>query len=101
MDRTFLKCDHKRYSTSEISTKNTYESKNYINKPREDFAISLTNCYLDLNFDIVQAANGNRYADNNDTILVNSGPIALTSKYYSTTISGKQFEENSHAHIVS
>ena len=61
----------------------------------------MLNSYLELNFDVLQAATGNRYADANDIRLVNLGPIALFSNYKLTTISGKHLEEISHAHIVS
>ena len=41
------------------------------------------------------------YADNNETRVVNLGPIALFSNYKLTTSSGKHLEDISHAHIVS
>ena len=81
VDRRILKCDHIRYSPSEISTTNTANSQIYINLPREDSVISLLNSYIDLNFDVVHAATNNRYADGNDIRLVNLGPVALFSNY--------------------
>ena len=96
-----MKCDYIRYCPSEISTINTPNSQIYINIPREDSVISLLNSYLELNFDVLQAATGNRYADTNDIRLVILGPIALFSNYKLTTSSGKHLEEISHAHIVS
>ena len=101
IDRRILKCDYIRYSASEISTINTPNSQISINIPREDSVISLLNSYLEFNFDVLQAATGNRYADANDIRLVNLGPIALFSNYKLTTSSGKHLEEISHAHIVS
>ena len=101
IDRRILKCDYIRYSPSEISTINTPNSQIYINIPREDSVISLLNSYLELNFDVLQAATGNRYADAADIRLVNLGPIALFSNYKLSTNSGKHLEEISHAHIVS
>ena len=101
VDRRILKCDYIRYSPSEISTINTGNSQIYINIPREDSVISLLNSYLDLSFDVVHAANNNRYADGNDIRLVNLGPVALFSNYKLTTSSGKHLEDVSHAHIVS
>ena len=59
------------------------------------------NSYLELNFDVLHAADNNRYVDANDIRLVNLGPIALFSNYKLTTSSGKHLEEISHAHIVS
>ena len=61
----------------------------------------MLNSYLELNFDVLQAATINRYLDSNDIRLVNLGPIALFSNYKLTTSSGKHLEETSHAHIVS
>ena len=101
IDRRILKCDYIRYSPAEISTINTANSQIYINIPREDSVISLLNSYLELNFDVLQAATNNRYVDANDIRLVNLGPIALFSNYKLTTSSGKHLEEISHAHIVS
>ena len=101
IDRRILKCDYIRYSPAEISTINTANSQIYINIPREDSVISLLNSYLEINFDVLQAATNNRYVDANDFRLVNLGPIALFSKYKLTTSSGKLLEEISHAHIVS
>ena len=101
LDRRILKCDYIRYSPAEISTINTANSQIYINMPREDSVISLLNSYLELNFDVLQAATNNRYVDANDIRLVNLGPIALFSNYKLTTSSGKHLEEISHAHIVS
>ena len=101
IDRRIQKCDYIRYSPSEISTINAPNSQIYINIPREDSVISLLNSYLELNFDVLRAATGNKYADANDIRLVNLGPIALFSNYKLTTSSGKHLEEISHAHIVS
>ena len=101
INRDILKCDYIRYSPSETSTINTPNSQIYINIPREDSVISLLNSYLELNFDVLQPATGNRYADANDIRLVNLGPIALFSNYKLSTSSGQHLEEISHAHIVS
>ena len=103
VDRRILKCDYIRYSPTEISTINTANSQMYINIPREDAVISLLNSYIELNFDVLEAATSNRYTDANDIRLVNLGPIALAlfSNYKVTTSSGKHLEEISHAHIVS
>ena len=101
IDKRILKCDYIRYSPAEISTMNTANSQIYINIPREDSVISLLNSYLELNFDVLQAATDNRYVDANDIRLVNLGPIALFSNYKLTTSSGKHLEKISHAHIVS
>ena len=101
INRDISKCDYIRYSPSEISTINTANSQIYINIPREDSVVSLLNSYLELNFDVLHAANNNRYLDGNDVRLVNLGPIALFSNYKLTTSSGKHLENIDHAHIVS
>ena len=101
INRNNLKCDHIRYSPSEISTINTANSQVYINIPREGSVISLLNSYLELNFDVLHAATNNRYVDGNDIRLVNLGVIALFSNYKLTTSSGKHLENIDHAHIVS
>ena len=61
----------------------------------------MLNSYIELNFDVLQAATDNRYVDANDIILVNLGLVAIISNYKLTTLSGKHLEEISHAHIVS
>ena len=66
VDRKILKCDYIRYSLSEISTLNTPNAQLFINLPRKDSAIILLNSYLELNFDVLHAATGNRYVDNNN-----------------------------------
>ena len=104
IDRRTLKCDYIRDSPSKISTINTPNSPNsqiYINIPGEDSVISSLNSYLELNFDVLQAATVNSYADGADIRLVNLGVIALFSIYILTTSSGKHLEEVNHAHIVS
>ena len=101
IDRRILKCDYIRYSPAEIPTINTANSQVYINIPREDSVISLLNSYLELNFDVLQAATNNRYVNANDIRLVNLGPTALFSNYKLTTSSGQHLGEISHAHIVS
>ena len=100
-DRRILECDFIGYSPAELSTINTANSQVYINIPREDSVISLLNSYLELNFDVLQAATTNRYVDANDIRFVNLGPIALFSNYKLTTSSGKHLEAISHDHIAS
>ena len=61
----------------------------------------MLNSYIELNFDVLHAADDDRYANADKIRLVNLGPIALFSNYKLTTSSGKHLEEISHAHIVS
>ena len=98
VNRSILKCYSFRYSPAEISTINTANSQKYINIPREGSGVSLSNSYLDLIFDVLHAATGNRYADGNDIRLVEFGPIASFSGYKLTTSSGRHLEDISHAH---
>ena len=101
IDRRIQKCDYIRYSPSEISTINAANSQIYINIPREDSLISLLKSYIDLNFDVLNATTGNRYADGADIWLINLGAIALFSNFKLTTSSGKHLENIDHAHGVS
>ena len=80
---------------------NTSNSQIYINIPRKDSVISSLYSYIELNFDILLAATGNRCADGDNIRLVSLGPIALFSNYKLASSSGKHLEEISHAHIVS
>ena len=48
VDRKILKCDYLRCSSAENSTKITPNSQIYINIPRENTVISLSNSYLGL-----------------------------------------------------
>ena len=98
VDRKSLKCDYIRYSPAEISRINTANSQTYINIPREDSVISLLNSYLELNFDVLQAATNNRYVDANEIRLVNLGALALFSIYELTSHSSKHLEEIANAH---
>ena len=101
IDRKILNCDYIRYSPSEISTKNTANSQIYVNIPREDSLISSVQSYLDLNFDILNAATNNRYADGENIWLINLAAIDFFSNFKLTTSSGNHLENIDHAHIVS
>ena len=46
---------------------------------REDSVITLLKNYIDLNFDVLQAASGNRYADGDNIGLAFLVPVALFS----------------------
>ena len=100
-DRRILKCDYIRCSPSEISTINTANSQIYINIPREDSLISLLKSYIDLNFDVLNAATNNRYVDADDIWLINLAAIALFSNFKLTTSSGKHLEIIDLANIIS
>ena len=99
--RNILKRDCIRYSPSEISTIKTPKSQTYVKIPREDRVNSLLESSLDLNFDVLHAATGNRCVYTNNIKLSNLGSIALFSKYKLTTSSGKHLEDIDQADIVS
>ena len=80
---------------------NTPNSQVYIKIPRKDSVNSLLNRYLDLNYEVLNAATNNRYVDGNDIRLVYLCPIALFGNYKLTTSSRKHLEKIDHAHIVS
>ena len=102
VDRRILKRNYVRYSPSEISTIKTANSQKYINKPREDSVNTVSKSHLDVDIDVLDAATNNRYADDDDIRLVNSGPIALFSIIKLATSSRKLLREIiSQAHIVS
>ena len=96
-----MKCDYIRFSPSETSTINTTNSQIYTNIPREDSGISLLISYIELSFDVIKAATGNRYAVGDNIRLVNVGLIAFFTVYNLATSSGKHLDEINHAHIVS
>ena len=60
----------------------------------------MLNSYLELNFDVLHAASGNRYVDGDDIRLVNLGVIGIFSIYKLTTSSVEHLENIDHAHIV-
>ena len=73
----------------------------YINIPREDSVFSLLRSYLFLNVEVSKKTDTSRYADGNDIIIVNSGPVASISDFKLTTSSEKHLEDLSHANSVS
>ena len=79
VDRRILKSDYIRYSPSKTSTKNFPNSQIWINIPREDSVTSLLKSYLFLSFEVIKEADDSRYANGNDTRLINLGPTALFS----------------------
>ena len=96
-----MKCDHIRYSPSEISTINNPNSLKYINIAREDSVICLLNSYFESSFDVLNAVNDNIHVDADIIMVVNLAAIAFFSEYKLTTRSGKHLESIDHAHIVS
>ena len=87
-------------SPSEISTINAAISPKYIEIPREDSIVSLSNSYLDLNLDVLNAATGNKYSDANDIGLLILGSLALFSNQKLTTSRGEDLQDISHAYVV-
>ena len=100
INRTILKCDYIRYSLSEISQIKTDNSQSYINIPRQDSVNTVLGIYLECNFDVLNAATGNRYAVGDTFWLLNLGPLGLFSTYKLKTSSDIVLEEVSYAHIA-
>ena len=100
VDQRILKIEYIRYSAAETSTKNTPNSRIYINIPREVSVASLLKNYFDLKFEVIKKADNSRYANGNDIRLVNLGPNSFLSKFKLTTSSGKHLEDISQAHPV-
>ena len=100
---SILKCDYIRYSPAKKQTINTANSQVCISIPRKDSLFPMLISYLDLNFDVLHAAIGNRYADGDDIRLVKvgKGSIVLSSNNMLTTSAGKHPEDITHAYIVS
>ena len=69
--------------------------------PREDSVNSLLNCYIKLNFEVIERTDNSQYADGNDIRLVNLGPIFLFRSFKSTTSSEEYLADIRHAHTVS
>ena len=91
--RNISKSGYIRYSPSEKSTTNTPSSQTYSNIPTEGSAIILPLSFLKLNFDVLNAATGNRYADDDDIRVINLGPIAVFSTYKLASNPGKHLEK--------
>ena len=73
----------------------------YIKIHRQDSVISLLISYIEINFDVLHAATGNRCADGDNIRLVILGSNALFSNYKLASSSGKHLKEISQAHIGS
>ena len=101
VDGKIPKTDFVRYSSLGISTLNTCDFQIFIKKPLEESVVYLLISYLDLNFDVLHSAIGNRYANRNDIRLVVLSLLAFFSNFKLTISSGKQLEDSSHSHIVS
>ena len=71
-----------------------------MNIAREDSVISLSNSYLDLNFEVLKKTDKRRYANGNDIRLVKLGPIAFFNNFKLATSSAKHLEDISLAHVV-
>ena len=77
IERRILKPGYIGYSPSAISTENTPNSHIYNNVLEEILLIVCLEVFFRLNFDVLDSATNNRYADGDDISLVNLGPIAL------------------------
>ena len=71
INRTILKCDYRRHAPGEIFMINTPYFESYINIPKEDSVNTVLGSFLESNFDVLNAATGNRYAEGDGIRLVN------------------------------
>ena len=60
----------------------------------------MSKSFLDINFDVLNAATNNRYTGKDDIRLVSLGPIVLFSFYKLTTSPGKHLKNIEHGHIA-
>ena len=98
VDRSFLKCDFISYTPTSLNLVNGERNQIFVDIPGEDSALSLRNCYLDLDFSVTHRAGAQaRYADGDHVRIVNLGPIALFNKYRLTSSSGKERKEKDNA----
>ena len=100
VDRSFLKCDFISYTPTSLNLVNGERNQIFVDIPGEDSALSLRNCYLDLDFSVTHRAGAQaRYADGDHIRGVNLGPLAIFNEYRLTNSSGKEIEEIGNAHV--
>ena len=100
LDKPIYKIDFIKYGPNSLATINNTNSNFSISLPREDAYICLQNSYISLEFEVVKN-DDTRYVDNDQTALVNFGPVALFSGAKLTTSSGKHLEKVDSLHIIS
>ena len=93
------KIDFIKYSRSSLATINNNNSNFSICFPREDVYVCLQNAYISLELEVFKN-NNTRYIDNDQTSLVNFGPIALFSEAKLVTSSGSHLEKVDNLHTV-
>ena len=99
-DRPIFKSDYITSTPPSLNVVNAENNQVFIDKPREDSAISLKDSYLELDFSVTHRASAHgRCADGSHIKLVNLGRIALFNKYRLTSSSGKEKEEIDNAHV--
>ena len=99
MDKPIHKIDFIKYSPSSSATINNNNSNISIIFPREDAYVCLQNSYISLEFEVLKN-DDTRYADGDQTSLVNFGPVALFSEAKLVTSSGKHLEKVDNLHSV-
>ena len=99
IDKPIQKIDFYKYSPSSLATINNSNSNISIIFPREDAYICLQNSFISLDFEVLKNDN-TRYADGDETSLVNFGPVALFSEAKLTTSSGKHLEKVDNLHPI-
>ena len=100
LEKPIHKIDFIKYSPSSLATINNAISNVSISSPREEAYICLQNSYISLEFEVLKN-NNTRYANNDETSLINFGPVALFSEAKLTTSSGKHLEKVDNLHPIS
>ena len=98
--RPILKCDFIRYTPPSLNFVNGENNQFFIDKPKEEKAISLRDSYHELHFNVTHRAGGHaRYVDDDHQGLVNLGPTAFFNQNRLTSSSGKEIEDINNAHV--
>ena len=100
LDGPIHEIDFGKYSHCSRATINNNNSNISIIFPREDAYICLQNSFISLDFEVLQN-DVTRYADGEQTSLVNFGPVALFSEAKLVTSSGKHLEKVDNLHPIS
>ena len=89
-----LFCEYRKYSQSEIGSKETANSQVHNNIPKKFCFFSLLKSCLNLGFDVIGSDTNNRYADGDNIGSIYSVSIASLIIFEMTMSSVKQLEDN-------
>ena len=100
-DRPSLNFEFIRYTPPSLNLVDGENIQIFVDKPREDSAVSMRDGYLGVEFNVTHRAGAHiRYVDNDHIRLVNLGPIALFNKHRLKSSSGREIEEIDNAHVI-